>query len=175
MPQGRRPGNPQRFENSRGAPARVNSPSVQRRWLGLLGVVLGVAACGTDAVGVSECRAIERARCDAAVACGYPNAEECRRLQRDQCLHGVAAASVSSVEADACVRDIERAGECAATAGPATAASACMPAIATDAATRSACDVVLSPERTPSCAFLAPSAPAAPAPAPAAPARDGGA
>lgn len=147
---------------------------MQRRWLGLLGVALGVAGCGTDAIGVSECRAIERARCNAAVACGYPSAEECRRLQRDQCLHGVAAASVSSVEADACARDIERAGSCAAAAGPATSAAACTPPITTDVATRSACDVVLSPELTPSCAFLAPTATPA-APAPAAPALDGGA
>lgn len=173
MPQGRRPGNPQRFENSRGPPARVTARGVQRRWLGLLGVALGVVGCGTDAVGVSECRAIERARCDAAVACGYPNAEECRRLQRDQCLHGVTAASVSSVEADACARDIERAGACAAAAGPTTAVAACMPPISADVATRSACDVVLNPELTPSCAFLAPSAAAAPAPVP--PALDGGA
>lgn len=173
MPQGRRPGNPQRFENSRGRLAHVTGPGVQRRWLGLLGVTLGVVGCGTDAVGVSECRAIERARCDAAVACGYPNAEECRRLQRDQCLHGVTAASVSSVEADACARDIERAGECAAEAGPATAAAACTPPIPTDVSTRTACDVVLSPELTPSCAFLVPATAAAPAPV--TPASDGGA
>jgi hypothetical protein len=139
-----------------------------------LGVALGIAGCGTDAVGVSECRAIERARCDAAVACGYPNAEECRRLQRDQCLHGVAADTVTSVEADSCVRDIERAGACAAAAGPTTAAAACAPPIVTDVSTRSACDVVVSPEITPSCAFLVPSALPAPAPAPAAPTPDGG-
>ena len=173
MPQARRPGNPQRFENSRGPSVRDTGRGVQRHWLGLLGLALGVG-CGTDAVGVSECRAIERARCDAAVACGYPNAEECRRLQRDQCLHGVTAASVSSVEADACARDIERAGACAASAGPDTAASACSPPIATDAPTRTACEVVLSPELTPSCAFLVPS-PAAAAPAPIAPTSDGGA
>ena len=146
---------------------------MRRRWLGLLGVALGFAGCGTDAVGVSECRAIERARCDAAVACGYPDAEECRQLQRDQCLHGTTAESVSSVEVDACARDIERAGACAAASGPRTAAAACTPAIAADAPTRLACDIVLSPELTPACAFLLSAAPPALA-APMAPVTDGG-
>ena len=149
---------------------------MRRPWLGLLGIAVGAAGCGTDAVGVSECRAIERARCDAAVACGYPNVEECRRLQRDQCLHGVGVESVSAVQADACVSAIQAAGECAASLGPTTAASACMPAIATDSAARTACDVVRSPEVSTSCAFLVPPvAPAAPpAPTTPAPTADGG-
>ena len=148
---------------------------MHRWWLGLLGVTASLAGCGTDAVGVSECRAIERARCDAAVACGYPDAAECRRLQRDQCLHGVAAEDVSTAQADACVRDIERAGACAAARGPDIAISACMPPITADVPSRSACELVQSPELAPSCAFLVSAAPPASAPDPVAPTLDGGA
>jgi hypothetical protein len=145
---------------------------VQIRWLELAVLATGVVGCGTDAVGVSDCRAIERARCDAAVACGFPTVDECRRLQRDQCLHGVAPEAVTAAQVDACVRDIEAAGSCAAALGPGTAAAACMSPVSTVAPARTACDVVLSPELAVSCVFLLPSAEQPPPPRPA---LDGGA
>ena len=145
-----------------------------RPWFALasLYAVSGWLGCGTDAVGVSGCRALERARCEAALACGYPNVDECRRYQRDQCLHGVALESATAVELDACVTDIERAGRCAAAQGATTAASSCTEPIATDTGARTACDVVVRPEQATSCAFFS-DAPTGETPAP--PAGDGGA
>jgi hypothetical protein len=145
---------------------------VHNGWLGLVfaGAVLG---CGTDAVGVSSCRAIERSRCAAAAACGFPDVEECQRFERDQCLHGVALEDVSSVAVDACIQDIDAAGRCAEASGAATAANACTPPLVATPPTTSVCDVVRNPERSASCAFLAPASPTVSAPA--APATDGGA
>lgn len=112
---------------------------------------------------------MERARCEAAAACGYPDVEECQRYHRDQCLHGVNPESVSSLQVDACVQDIQRAGRCAAGQGPSTPANTCSERVAADTPARTACDVVLSPELAQSCAFLVPDAP------PVTPAADGGA
>jgi hypothetical protein len=113
-------------------------------------VVLG---CGTDAVGVGECRALEQARCAAAAACGFPDVAACERYQRDHCLHGVALEEISAGQIDICVVDIERAGRCAASQGATTSAGACAEPVV---AQGTACDVVRTPERAVSCAFLAP-------------------
>lgn len=139
-----------------------------------LGCVLLAAGCGTDAVGTSECRAFERVRCRAAVACGYPDVEECERYQRDQCLHGVALESVTVNELDACAEDVARAGRCAGARGAATAAGSCNEPVLASPASSTACDVVRSPELAVSCAFLVPNGEAA-APAPRPAAADGGA
>ncbi len=49
------------------------------------------AGCGTDAVGVDECRDIEEARCEAAQFCDIvDDVDACKRFYRDQCLHGLA-------------------------------------------------------------------------------------
>jgi hypothetical protein len=134
---------------------------------------LVAGGCGTDAVGTAECRAFERVRCQAAAACGYPNVDECIRYERDQCLHGVALESIAVVELDACSEDVARAGRCAAAQGPDTAAAGCSEPVPTGPAATTACDVVRSPERAVSCAFLvtARAAAAPPAPVP----TDGGA
>lgn len=120
-------------------------------WLGALCLAWG---CGTDAVGMTECRDIERARCAAASACGFPDVAECQRYYRDHCLHGVPLAEVSSVEVDACVLDIERAGRCASGQGAMTPPGACAEAISVIGVAPSVCDVVRSPEVSASCAFL---------------------
>jgi hypothetical protein len=136
--------------------------------------LVAVLGCGTDAVGVAECRAFERVRCQAAAACGYPDVPACERFERDHCLHGVALETISAIELDACAADVGRAGRCAAEQGADTAASACSETVATAAPAATACEVVLSPERASSCAFLV-GATAVAAPAPrTAPATDGG-
>ncbi len=122
---------------------------------GALGALL-ILACGTDAVGISECREIERARCTAAEGCGYPAVAECRRYYRDHCLHGVPIEAVNSVALDSCVQEIERAGECALAQGGTTAPSACVEPLRTVSSAASVCDVVRSPELAVACAFLAP-------------------
>jgi hypothetical protein len=143
---------------------------VRRTWIGLVGSLVAAAGCGTDAEGTAECRAFERVRCEAAAACGYPDVDECIRYERDQCLHGVAIESITSAQLDGCAQDVARAGRCAAGQGPDTPAASCSESVPTGVATATACDVVVSPERAVSCAFLVPTA-AAPAPA----VSDGGA
>jgi len=133
--------------------------------------VLAAVGCGTDVVGVAECRAFERVRCEAAVACGYPDVAECKRFARDHCLHGVPLESINAIELDACALDVERAGRCAAAQGPSTLTSGCAEPVPTDSP-RSACEVVSSPEVANSCAFLSPGR--VPAPGPSRGLSDGG-
>jgi hypothetical protein len=130
------------------------TPPVQRL---AMGVCLGwlAASCGTDAVGISECREVERARCAAAVSCGYPDVEECQRFYRDHCLHGVALDSVDTVDVANCVQQIESAGSCAA-AQPDSPPSGCQVPIPTRSEVANVCDVVLQPELASACAFLSP-------------------
>ncbi|MEO8184556.1 MAG: hypothetical protein ABI895_37580 [Deltaproteobacteria bacterium] len=128
-------------------------------------IVWLAGSCGTDAVGVSECREIEQARCAAAVSCGFADVDECQRFYRDHCLHGVAIDTVTQVDVDTCVAQIENAGRCAA-AQPDLAPAACEVPIATQTEVAKVCDVVLTPELASACAFLRPTpAPAATPPA----------
>jgi len=123
-------------------------------------------ACGTDAVGVEDCRDIELARCEAGQACGIvDDVAACKRFYRDHCLHGLALADEPSARAvQACVKSIETAGGCAKSAGPDTLVPDC--ANLTQAATglEKACDVVSAPEEIFECEFLAPKARPAPTP-----------
>ena len=132
----------------------LGTPPVQRLAWGVCLVWLA-ASCGTDAVGISECREVERARCAAAVSCGYPDVEECQRFYRDHCLHGVALDSVDTVDVENCVTQIESAGTCAA-AQPGSSPAACEVPIATQGEVANVCDVVLQPELATACAFLSP-------------------
>lgn len=101
-------------------------------------------ACGTDAVGIEDCRAIEEARCAAGHACGVvADVEDCQRFYRDQCLHGLAVRSPGRPAVEDCVAAVEAAGECARAGGG--EAEGC------DAAP---CDGIVHPERMPACAFL---------------------
>lgn len=84
-----------------------------------------VPSCGTDAVGVEACRAIESARCDALVSCpkeqhGFTEdqAAACKLFYRDDCLHGIAnndagADVVLTPNKDACVKAIAATAACA--------------------------------------------------------------
>lgn len=149
----------------------IGSAPVRRLAFGVCFVWLA-GSCGTDAVGVSECREVEQARCDAAVSCGYADVKECRRFYRDHCLHGVALEQVDTVQVDQCVAQLQNAGQCAA-AQPNTAPADCAQPIETQTSVASVCDVVLRPELAKACAFLVP-APQPVPPAEAAPADAGG-
>jgi hypothetical protein len=146
---------------------------VRHIWFAVAG--LAAMGCGTDAVGVSECRAFEQVRCQAAASCGYPDVAECERFQRDHCLHGVELESINTIQLDACAQDVGRAGRCAAGQGPDTAVSACDEPVVTESTPRTACEVVLSPELAASCVFLVPGASALAPSRPVTPAPDGGA
>jgi hypothetical protein len=113
------------------------------------------AGCGTKAVGVEECRDIERERCRAGASCGIvEDVAACERYYRDHCLHGFATKPPSSAVVDACVQVIVAAGRCAAE-GADTALAECPETVSQDyGAVKTACDVVAHPELTAECAFL---------------------
>lgn len=150
----------------------IGRPPVRRLVLSASLVWLA-GSCGTDAVGVSECRELEDARCAAAASCGFPDVAQCQRYYRDHCLHGVAVDDVTAVQVDACVAELEVAGRCAAEqATP----EACSEPLRTQVVVAQVCDLVLQPELLTPCAFLAaePEQPPAPPPPPALPAADAG-
>lgn len=120
----------------------------------MLGLTV-VGACGTDAVGVSECRDIENVRCEAGAYCtDFRNVSACRRFQRDHCLHGLRVDDVPASQTQACVEALRRAGECARDQGPLTPPGECAARIESSA--QNVCDVVLQPELSEACAFLVP-------------------
>jgi hypothetical protein len=96
---------------------------------------LAASGCGTDAVATDGCRKIEQARCRRAAACpelglrGDTGLEECVQYARDRCLHGLAVADPGLPAIDACAAAIQNA---------------------------MTCDVVVTPEIDPACAFLRP-------------------
>jgi hypothetical protein len=120
----------------------------------LLFTVVSGAACGTEAQAVDECRNIEQARCEAGAQCGLvDDVEECKRFYRDHCLHGMVVDSPGQSQVDRCVSTIQAAGNCAA-GDPDAPLSDCS-AVTTGTSATLACDVVLYPERTTECDFLA--------------------
>ncbi len=128
---------------------------------GVLFTLLSGYGCGTDAKAVDECRDIEQARCEAGSACGVvDDVDACKRFYRDHCLHGMVVESPGQASVDRCVATIEAAGTCAQGDG-AIELAACPNAVTTaSSGVISACDVVLYPERTAECGFLAPDQPA---------------
>lgn len=102
--------------------------------------------CGPEAVGVDACRKIEGARCEAAAACGFDEAEvaDCKLIYADQCLHGIENASYRPTETDteACVAAVQAAGQCAADGVARMSGCPSAPLVA-GAADLAPCDVVL--------------------------------
>jgi hypothetical protein len=130
-------------------------------------------ACDTDAVGVQDCRDIERARCDAARFCDMRIVSDdevaaCKRFARDNCLHGFEVADTpSSTELRQCVQVIEAAGACAEQGGAEVLVAACNPrtrGLERVSGRRAACEVVASPEFAPQCHFLVAEPPEDPEP-----------
>jgi hypothetical protein len=85
---------------------------------GLLFTLLAPTGCGSNAVGVDECRTIETARCEAATACGFAadKVQSCTLFYRDECLHGVENADAGTPAAtavDACVAAVNATAACA--------------------------------------------------------------
>lgn len=112
------------------------------------------SSCGTNAVGVDECRDIERARCRAANPCGIvTDVSACERYYRDHCLHGLATKPPADASVSACVQVIEAAGRCAS-ADPEAELKDCDEGAAPGRGLKLACDVVEHPELTTECAFL---------------------
>jgi hypothetical protein len=118
-------------------------------------LVFHAAGCGTDAVGVDECRDIEEARCEAAQFCDIvDDVDACKRFYRDQCLHGLAnGEQPGAPDVKKCVASIKNAGQCAKN-GVETLAD-CVPKPSEKTALTKVCDVVLTPELVTECDFLA--------------------
>lgn len=109
-------------------------------------LLLFACGCGTDAVGVETCRAIEHLRCRWAEACGVnlgapvvrrakstSPVDDCMRFYDDACLHGLPAPDPND----------------------AGAVAACLDAIDASAA-QGNCTFVLQPDQAPACSFLIP-------------------
>jgi hypothetical protein len=128
-------------------------------------VALAIAWCGfgcdTHAVGVSDCRSIEKARCAAAGSCdfgiGPSNEAECERFARDNCLHGLPTDhGPTAGELQRCLKTIQAASACAAAKdqGPGSLALGCDRLGEITLATATVCDVIESPEEAIACSFL---------------------
>jgi hypothetical protein len=147
------------------APSAVSSHSARLRQV-CIGVLATLAAfgvsgtgCGTAAVGIDACRDIETARCEAAQHCGrVDDVEACQRYYRDHCLHGLAEGVEPPTpdQVDACVKVIERAGQCAKD-DRAARLDTCDQVVSDDPrGAELACQIVLLPEWATECAFLGP-------------------
>jgi hypothetical protein len=121
------------------------------------------SGCGTNAVGVDDCRDIEQARCHAGGRCGIiEDVDACDRYYRDHCLHGLATKPPAGASVSACVQVIEAAGRCAQ-ADPKATLSSCEETVTATEPTESlntACDVVTHPELATECSFLLDAPPA---------------
>ncbi len=120
-------------------------------------LLLEASGCGTDAVGVDECRDIEKARCEAGAFCGLvEDVDACKRFYRDQCLHGLATGErPGKPVVDDCVKAIERAGSCAQKGIKDLADCPGDPPAVTEATLLTkVCDVVKKPEQILECDFL---------------------
>lgn len=113
------------------------------------------SGCGTNAIGVDDCRDIQQARCRAGKACGIvDDVPACERYYRDHCLHGLAISPPAGTSVAACVDVIEAAGRCAE-ADPEIDLRDCDPEVTSRKQSLTlACDVVRHPERANECSFL---------------------
>lgn len=116
-----------------------------------------VAACGTKATGVEECRQIESARCRSAAQCGLiDDVAACERYVTDECRHGFAPnLGPSSSNVTSCVKALGDVEACAKRSGKKTAPGDCGRASLEAAKAENVCELVEHPEQIPRCSFLA--------------------
>jgi hypothetical protein len=126
-------------------------------WLGLALAGAVASACGTDAVGVSQCRTLEEARCRAGVACRLvDDLPACLRFTRDNCLHGTATLSAPKrTQVTQCQGVLEDAASCARDSRQMSAQD-CGIDLTPGSGSANVCSVVLEPERALLCSFLIP-------------------
>ena len=135
-------------------------PQVRAVALVLLALVFHGIGCGGSAVGVDDCRTIEKARCAAARYCplgidSNADADACDRFARDNCLHGLPiGASPPASKLDACVRAIDAAQSCARNHGADALATGCGLAGGVTTTSATACEIIQDPEEAVDCGFL---------------------
>ncbi|MBK7581814.1 MAG: hypothetical protein IPI67_16600 [Myxococcales bacterium] len=122
-------------------------------------LVVHASGCGTDAVGLEECRDIETARCEAGKFCGLvDDVDQCKRFYRDQCLHGLAAGERPGAPlVKECVATIRAAGACAKAGYTTLAECAADPTLSLPSQKTyhtTSCDIVKEPEGAEECEFL---------------------
>jgi hypothetical protein len=121
----------------------------------LLAIALLCLSCGTDAHGIETCRSIERARCEAAEACGLvEDIAGCQRFARDHCLHGLVTDDPGPNQVNACVGTLETLARCAKRNGRRSSPGECNADWIN--VTESVCELVIEPELAPRCSFLSP-------------------
>jgi hypothetical protein len=125
-----------------------------------------IFGCGTDAVGIEACRAIERARCEVAPVCEGSDTplgvteervENCILYYRDACrlgIENVEATDIDQGQIDACVAAVQALGACRSSG--AEAVGGCEGVVLTEDADplASPCSVLKSPEKLSACAFV---------------------
>lgn len=112
--------------------------------------------CGTDAVGVAQCRTIENARCVAAAQCGLvDDVEGCQRFAHDHCLHGLPLEEEPGQDmSNQCAEALLRAGRCAERSGKRSEPRSCSQSWFSESRATTICQLVEQPERATQCAFL---------------------
>lgn len=120
-----------------------------------MSVSFGPLGCGTDAVGVEACLTIERARCEAAHACGLAESAACQRSVEVQCLHGFSKSALPNErQTTQCADTLGQLAECVDKRGERVSAERCELELRQERAQK-ACDLVDAPERLRACTFLA--------------------
>jgi hypothetical protein len=127
------------------------------------GGALYAAGCGTNPVGVDDCRRIETARCRAAEGCDVglassSNEATCERFARDHCLHGLSTDPPRASQVDLCVATIDAAGACASKKGGGASPAASCPGVGdvveSNGVAVTVCGLIEAPDLATSCAFL---------------------
>jgi uncharacterized membrane protein YgcG len=128
---------------------------------GLLGLLCASVppSCNTKAVGVSECRDIEYARCEEGIHCAEAFAIEsvsaCKRFYRDQCLRGLDVSETpGKPEVSECTGLIHRLGNCAKDNGEKSLITDCDDVTVTSTEVTTVCELMKSPQYSKSCSFL---------------------
>lgn len=121
-----------------------------------------LASCGSGAVGVETCRAIETRRCGLMTSCQADfDVDSCQRYYRDACLRGIAGSFGEGVDEatpevlNACLGALDAVAACAASGVPTMGECTGVALTSSFYATDPPCSVLQSyPEHLAACAFV---------------------
>lgn len=143
-------------------------PAISRARLGAAAALtLALAACGNEAVGIEECRAIEGARCEVAPNCEDTDqafgistevqVRNCQTYYHDHCLLGIENDTETPAEGsgDDCATAIRAISTCKTNG--ITDLSECLNGdepVAMEEAGHTPCEAIATPELITACAFI---------------------